>query len=223
MADDQDHSKPHVSDFDLRQVDRSGRRGNPLFIRILKLSLLLLMAGLAVVTFTWTSFNKDDYVAQVPEKLIDAIEHNELLEARFDSMDKKGQPYTITADKAERGQDDRVFLDMPTGDIQLQNGRFLSAKSRKGDYNENQQLLILTDQVQLFDSEGYVLETEELTVDLDKNIVTSSVPVSGQGPAGLIEAVSLFADADKGLLRFDGPAKLTLFVQDKSKGLDTLR
>ena len=224
MADDPSTTE-RLADFSEHDapVRRVQGRKSAAFMQFFKYFLILVCAALAVVTFTWSSFTKEDIV-QIPAKdIVRAIQKNEFVEPRFDSEDDKGQPYTITAQRAVRGEGDVVILDDPTGDITLNSGRWVSTRAVKGMYNQEQKRLVLRDDVQIYDSEGYTLEGQHMAIHLDEKIVLSESDVYGQGPAGTIQSKGLYLNIDNGVLSFTGPARLVLFSRDAAKGLGGLR
>lgn len=207
--------------------ERASLHTHPLqrFMRYFKWGFLASAVLLAVITFSWGILTQDDFIDQVnlQKEVASAMQRNELLKPRFDSVDEKGQPYTIIADEAHRPEEGVVTLINPSGDIQLQNGRWLNAKALEGTYMQEAKTLLLEKDVALYESEGYVLNTQSLHVDLDKREISTQDDVSAHGPLGRIRSVGLNADLNVGLLRFFGPAHLTLFVDETQNGLGDLQ
>lgn len=214
---------PHNRLEGLEAPQRAVERKSGGWVQSFKLILIIVTVVLAVITFTWSSFEKEDFVQVPAEDIVRAVQKNELLEPRFDSVDDKGQPFTITAARAVRGEGDLIVLDEPAGDIQLEGGRWLSARALQGLYNQDRQRLVLRDQVRVFDNEGYTLESEHMAVHLDENIVLAESDVYGQGPAGTLQAKGLYSNINEGLLSFTGPARLVLFSRNSDDGLGGLR
>lgn len=220
---DTNPSENRLADFEDRPRARHSGRKMAMFMQYFKIVLIVVGVVLAVITFTWTSFTQDDFLQVPTEDIVRAVQKNELLEARFDSVDDKGQPFTITAERAVRGDGETIILDEPSGDIELTSGRWLSARAEQGFYNQDKQRLVLRDAVQIFDSEGYTVESQHMAIHLDENIVLSESDVYGQGPAGTIHSTGLYSNIDNGLLSFTGPARLVLFTHDAGAGLGGLR
>lgn len=204
----------HVS----RRSRKNGR--SKVMIRYVKAIFLLLAVVLAVLTFTWDHFARDDIVQSMDASAVDSVMKNELVAPRYDSVDAQGQAYTVTAKRAVRGDDEAVTLDQPTGDIHLDTGRLLSARAAEGVYDQGSKTLILKDGVELYDSGGYRLLTEGVTIDLGHNIARTDQPVRGQGPAGEIEADGVTFDLDGAVLNFSGRVRMRIYPDhiDESVG-----
>lgn len=167
----------------------------------------------------------EEIASQITEQAIKNISKNELLNPRFDSVDNRNQPFTITAAKAVRGEtdDNLILLTQPSGDITLKNGRWLSIKSESGAYNQDKSRLLLRDNIQIFDDQGYTLTTQQMNIDINEDTILSETPITGQGPAGTIQSTGLYANMKTGLLSFKGPATLTLKTTKTGTGLGGLR
>ena len=111
------------------------------------------------------------------------ISRNELLNPRFDSVDDQGRPYTLVADRAVRGETDAglIILTVPNGRIMLTAERTIKARAQKGTYHQDGGRLSLQDNVQLSDSQGYVLDTQSMNVDLSAQTVLTDDEVTGKG------------------------------------------
>ncbi len=181
-------------------------------IRRLRLILPVVALGILAVVFVWGDIQRNNLIPIQAVKTAPAIGKNELLNPRFESSDSKGQPYTITANRAvqAQGNDNLVLLDDPKGDMKLEDGHTVTMDAQTGNFHQDTQLLELRRDVHLRRDGGYVLSTEELDLDLKQNTALSKVDVYAQGPEGNIEAKGLEGAGDQGLLVFNGPAKLIL-------------
>ncbi len=193
---------------------RSGSHAPSRFIRIMRTVLPLVALAIIAVVFAWTSKN-DDFTAPArqQEEQEQTIGKNELVNPRFESVDQKQQPFTITAERAVQGTDDEgmLILEKPIGDILLNDGAWLAIKANQGAYKEETQKLLLNGNVRLFHDTGYSMETEKLYVDLKNSTAMSDVDVYIQGPAGTLNAKGLQGDNQSGNLVFTGPALMVLY------------
>ena len=57
-----------------------------------------------------------------------------LIDARYNGVDEKGRPYTLTAATAWQIDPSKVGLTLPKGDITLQNGTWLMLNSKEGTF-----------------------------------------------------------------------------------------
>ena len=185
------------------------------FIRMMKLFLPVLALGIIAVLFIVTGTDQDS--AQIVERTQQetaqpAFGQNELINPRFESMDDKRQPYTITAARAIQGeeQDNLILLEQPLADMLLNNGRWVAIESLKGAYRQDTGRLLLSGQVKIYHDAGYQILTEELNVDLESATALSQTAIAAQGPAGTLEATGVQADNIAGKVVFNGPIKLVI-------------
>lgn len=140
------------------------------------------------------------------------IGKNELIKPRFESQDKKQQAYTITADRAFQNQDDlnTVILENPVADVTLNDGAWIALQSIDGQYNQQTEKLYLSKNVKLYHDQGYSLDMQTLMIDMNAQTADTQSAVTGQGPAGTIQARGMKGIGAEGRLIFLGPATLIL-------------
>lgn len=180
-------------------------------VRTMRLILPVLALGVVVILMTWKGDNAP--VAPVPRTEISpqTVAQNELINPKFQSEDKNGQPYTITADKATQsaGDMDTLQLQKPVADMTLKSGGWVSLKAKGGTYQQRTGNLNLNEDVEIHHDSGYEIHTTKMNIDVKTQKVTSDAPVTGQGPAGDISASGLSVDGNSKTVIFTGPAKLT--------------
>ncbi len=137
---------------------------------------------------------------------------NELLNPKFKSKDDKDNPFIITSDRAfqHKKDGDKILLENPNANINMLNGDQLSLGGDQGVFKQEEQTLKLDGNVQLEQNEEYILNTTSVKIDLENQIATSDVEVTGSAPAGDIKASGLNANANNDIIIFKGPATLTL-------------
>lgn len=214
------NGKEEPSKKRLRQLDRSlyKQRKNSgklhsFIIRTLRLIVPLVAISLIGLLIAWPHI--EETLSPIQDSgliLPPTIAKNELINPRFESQDDKSQPFTITAKRAIQSSKDAdvILLDTPMADIILNDNTWLAAQAIQGAYRQNEERLLLKGEVKLFHDQGYELKTEQLLVNLKTRQARSDVPVTGQGPAGTIEAQGMIAQMETGLLIFKGPVKLVL-------------
>lgn len=202
----------------LRSLSRGPVRARSLntrysaFIRSMRIVLPLFALGIIAALFSWNTLQPDQIAPIAAEKAAPTIGKNELLNPRFDSVDDKNQPYTITAERALQGENDGLMvLDNPMADVALNSGNWMAIKSEQGAFRQESQRLLLKSNVELFHDDGYTMKTQELDVDLEAGTARSDVKVDAHGPMGTIEASGLQADSKAETLIFTGPATLVLY------------
>jgi lipopolysaccharide export system protein LptC len=210
---------------DLRQKDRSLNLGYSVFIRRMRIVLPLLALCIIAALFTWNIMQKEPLAVQTPADQKDqTLGRNELLNPRFESVDEKNQPYTITAERALQGDgaQSEMFLEKPMADIALNGGNWLAIQSDKGTYNQEKQTLSLHENVMLYHDTGYRLKMMTLDIDINQSLASTAAPVEGHGPAGLLNAQGLRAETKSQTVIFKGPAKIVLFDSETGLNLGNL-
>lgn len=197
----------------LRPVRRSFSPSYSRFVRTMRLALPLAAAAIIVLLLSWPRIEKTMETASgaaLPPP--PAAAQNELLAPRFESADSENRPFTVTADRAVQSarESDLVLLDRPRASILLRDGVRLSAEAEKGSYRQKEGRLLLQGRVRLLHDGGYTAETEKVLVSLKERKAWADLPVSGQGPAGTLQASGFQADSGAGTLVFTGPARLVL-------------
>ncbi len=203
-----------------------GRRKRPrinrrysFFVRGMR--LLLPLAALAIVAVVMAWPRMDDSIAPVPKDEIipKTAGRNELLSPHFESVSGDKQPYVITASRAVQSLKDQalILLENPVADVTVKPGEILNAKSERGVYRQDTEILVMDGKVNLQHSSGYLMTSERLNISMKDQMAWSELPVHGAGPAGTIAAQGVQADNVKQTLVFTGPAKLIL--NQSGKGL----
>lgn len=184
------------------------------FVRRMRLAMPLAAFAIIAILFAWPQMGRNIEPAS-PDSIDGASSggQNEVLNPRFESRDEDRQPYTITASSALQNSKnpDEVLLETPLADITLNSGKWIAAESRNGLFDQKKRFLSLRGNVRLYHDDGYEIVTQSLNIDLAARTARSDVPVSGQGPAGSVEAQGgLLADSESGTLVLKGPARLVL-------------
>jgi lipopolysaccharide export system protein LptC len=92
----------------------------------------------------------------------------------------------------------------------LQNGTWLTMRSRLGVFIQHTNLLDMWKDVVLYRDDGATLYTQSMSMDLKSGAAAGAQPVHAEGPFGVLDAQG-FALVDKGdVIQFTGPARLVL-------------
>src|ERR1700742_4816161 len=138
------------------------------------------------------------------------VDGGKLLSARYNGVDEKGRPYTITAATAWQIDPERVGLTIPKGDITLENGTWLMLTSKEGTFMQHLNQLDLVKDVTLYRDDGTTMHTESASIDVKAGAAAGSQPTHVEGPFGVLDAQG-FTVMDKGTaIDFPGPAHLIL-------------
>jgi lipopolysaccharide export system protein LptC len=140
-----------------------------------------------------------------------------MLNARYEGLDDKDQPYLLSADQAIQSSDnkDLIDLEMPKGDISLDDGAWLAMDANEGVYNRETELLDLAGNVTLFHDNGFELRSESARIDLEAGTAEGHETTEGQGPSGssLSEGFLVLERGD--VLVFTGKSRVVIRPNEK--------
>ena len=138
------------------------------------------------------------------------IESGNLLGATYRGVDEQQRPFMITADSAHQINDNRMDLTKPVADILPQSGGWMLARSAKGVYMQHAHLLDLTGDVTLYRSDGLMMHTPMVDIDVRRGIAASDAWVHIEGPFGQLDAQGFLLSQHDGIAQFRGPGRLII-------------
>ena len=185
-----------------------------MFVGLMKVVLPAMAAALILLVVAWPHITggRDKFRLGVANLGMEQLDNLSMLNARFDGVDEKNQPYSITADMAtqSRRSENLIELELPKADITLTDGTWLALTARAGEYDRGARLLDLYGAVSLFHDQGFELQTSKARLDLEAGTASGDQPVQGFGTAGAIEAEG-FEILERGAtIIFTGRSHLTL-------------
>lgn len=197
-----------------RNLSPLGRRYSS-FVKTLKLSML---AGFILILGVLVS-----YLSETPEK--DLIENSkiiaekptpgqiEVVGAKYEGADEKGNPYTITADKANRSseKEDGVLFENPVTDIILENKTWLALKAAGGFFNSKNENVMLENEVKAYHDSGYEITMKNVVINMKNQSGSTAAPVSIQGPMGEASAANMEVKPGMAKIILGGPINIKLF------------
>lgn len=198
-----------------RQPPRfSGRNRYSLFVGLMKVVLPAIAAALILLVIAWPqlTFKDDRFRLGMGRLTLDQADSLTMLNARYQGVDERRQPYTITADMAtqSRQDDDLIDLELPKGDMTLSDGAWLALNARSGEYRRSAEILDLSGGVSLFHDRGFELRSESARINLDGGTAEGRQPVQGQSAFGTVDAEG-FRVLDRGqTIIFTGKSRLIL-------------
>lgn len=126
----------------------------------------------------------------------------------YQGMDNAGRPFTVTAELATQQDADEVALQTLQADITMQDGSWVTIKSRHGYVELQNRMLYLDGTVNFFHDAGYNLLTESVTVDMKTGVARGVEEVKGSGPMGALRADGFVISSEKDHIRFGKNVKL---------------
>jgi lipopolysaccharide export system protein LptC len=167
-----------------------------------------------VLLAVWSQFNLQEtrFTLGVTEVAPDQIESLNMVNARFDGIDEKNRPYSVTAELVTQAGEsaDTIELTGPKADITLESGAWIALTADSGAFSRKAEILDLAGDVSLFHDRGFEMHTESAQIDLAEGVASGDAPVSGQGPAGELEAQGFRVSDDGQRILFSGQARLLI-------------
>ena len=193
----------------------SGRNGYSIFVGCMKVLLPAIAVALILLIVVWPQIDSDDsrFRIKVSDLTADLAENLSMLNARFDGLDDKNQPFSVTADEAIQTPDRANIIDLafPKADISLKDGAWLAMEAEKGTFDRDAKTLELNGGVTLFHDKGYELKTETVRIDLEASTAESFNIVTGQGPFGSIKSQGVRVLERGDQVYFMGKSKMVLY------------
>jgi lipopolysaccharide export system protein LptC len=188
-------------------------------IKKLRIALPVIATSLLVSVLVFSD-RKDPIEARPIEEIVSQkMGENELLNPVLTAHDSEDRPFTIISDRAFQkiGDDNNVFLDKPKATLHFDVGTNLSLEGDNGAFAQDDQILNLDGAVEFKHSDAYTLKTQSIQINVDQQTAVSTMPISGYGPTGDIEASGMTANGQESIIIFNGPASLTINNQPKEE------
>lgn len=189
-------------------------QGYTRFVMVMKVVLPMLAAGLVVLLGVWSQLNLDQTRFRLGSTEIapEQIESLSMVNARFDGIDDKNRPFSVTAELVSQAGEnpDTINLTQPKADISLENGAWIALTADSGAYLRKAELLDLLGSVSLYHDRGFEIHTESARVDLAQGMASGDAPVVGHGPAGELQSEGFRVSDDGQRILFSGNARLLI-------------
>jgi lipopolysaccharide export system protein LptC len=145
---------------------------------------------------------------------------------RFAGVTEDGDPFVVTADWAlpDGAMPDRVELQRPVGEMHMADERVVTVRAEAGELLRGDERLNLQGAVVLETSDGYVIETPRVEVDLGAKVAVAPERLRGRGPRGGIEAdrvrVVRGEGRDSTTVLFEGDVRVTWHPEAGEQAMD---
>lgn len=118
----------------------------------------------------------------------------------FSGRTEDDEPYTVTADWAlpDGPRPTRITLYRITATIVTSDGRETVMTAERGVFFPERERLRLTEGVSARTSDGYVMKTPNVDIDLDTRSLATAEPLEATGPRGSIRADTVLASEAEG-------------------------
>lgn len=197
----------------------SGLNRYSLFVNSMKVFLPALAAALIILVVAWPQLATDEssFQIEIIKNAAEQAKNLAMINAKYDGVDKNGQPFTVTADMATQLADQRtqIELQLPKADMTLDDGTWLALSAKVGNYDREAELLDLRGAVSLFHDRGFEMTTESAQVNLEEGTAQGDQAVEGHGPVGSLRAQG-FQVLDRGSrIIFTGQSQMIFYPEAK--------
>ncbi len=184
-------------------------------VRLAKRLLPVAALGLLSLVALWPELGVDEHRRLAYRVSGIVPENGQLTDLRYNSVDDRDRPYTVTASAAQQVSPERINLVDPKGDINLESGSWLMVQALRGVYGQHSGQLDLAGDVVLYRDDGLTMLTDSATLDLKAGVAVSAEQVHAEGPFGSLDAQG-FAVTDHGtMVKFTGPGRLVLNARSR--------
>lgn len=182
-----------------RKAGRRVRRYSRL-VALMKVALPLGAVALIAAIFLSARDRGDLTDIFTPEELARLGAGLRLDNPRFAGVTDKGEPFVVRADWAlpDSAMPRVIELEEPRGEIDLNDGRTVRVRAETGLLDRAAETATLRGSVRLETSDGYLIETGHVGVDLEERTARAPGTVTASGPRGTVEAGSMRARSGPG-------------------------
>ena len=182
------------------------------FVKIMKYSLMFLAISIIFLALYNRNTLKLDITLE-NNKITDEFFNSSqiLIGPKFLGLDKKRQPYKVSASKAMKvsNKNDIFNLEYPKGEITSSSEIFF-LEGNQGVFDKPNQFLKLTGEVVFSDKKKFSFHTSEATMDFKKKIILGKQKVSGKKENSTIFSEGFQIEQKTNKIIFTGKSKLTL-------------
>jgi lipopolysaccharide export system protein LptC len=208
------HSQ-RLMDMPVRRPPPAGAARRRITVRLAKRLLPVVALALLSLVALWPELAPDEHRRFTYRAGSLVPESGQLTDLRYNGVDDRDRPYTMTASAAKQVSPERINLVDPKGDINLESGSWMMVQALQGVYGQRSGQLDLSGDVVLYRDDGLTLLTDAATLDMRAGVATSAERVHAEGPFGTIDAQG-FAVTDRGtVVRFTGPGRLVLNARSR--------
>lgn len=186
--------------------------GHDRIVRWAKIALPSAVGVLLAILFLAPLDRRGDVSFILDKNKVDsAPERMRVESARYTGTDDKGQPFTMTANRAVQPSSDTPLVDIRGmfARLNLARGPLVIAAD-KGRYNVDTQQVAIDGPVKVADQEGFRLNTSDVLVDLKGRQLASKGPAQGAMRLGEFRANQIRADLGERKVVLDGGVRLKI-------------
>lgn len=194
--------------------DKSLLNKHTRYVRWAKLMLPSLAAILLGLLLVLPSLKKDvrDFKLDITRPKQDELEKLHVENTTFYITDKDNKIHNFIAEKMDETEAGSKLIKLikPEGLLPISETNWANIKSPTGFYNQIDNTLLMTDDVEMFYSEGMTVNSFEVTFDFKKSKGFSDKTVTAQGYFGNLKADGFEFSSQDDILVFTGHSDITI-------------
>ncbi|MCM8558158.1 LPS export ABC transporter periplasmic protein LptC [Sphingomicrobium sediminis] len=174
------------------------------------LPVIFLFALLTLAFFPFAERGDNSFILDKTE--VDQAEERMRVErARYRGEDEEGRAFLIIAERAvqESSAVPVVMIEDMAASLSTDEGE-LTVLAPQGRYDIEEKMVNVPSTLRVTGTDGYRLDTSDVTLDLNTNMLRSDGRVTGEMRLGSFEASGLTADLDARTLVLSGRARLKI-------------
>ncbi len=182
------------------------------FVRLVKIVLPLAALAVMLVTLIWPLSASQEFSFILDKNQVETSKERLRMERPvYRGEDRRGQAFEITAQRAVQRSSSTPIVELTGIDavLAMKAGQ-ARVSAAAGRYDLESEKLQVNGPVKLRRSDGYSLETQDVSVDLPTRTVRSAGAVTGRMPLGQFSAGKFSADVGGRVVVLDGGAHLRI-------------
>ncbi len=186
-------------------------------LKVLLPSLAALLVGL-VILWPQLQARQDEAISIVSET--DAAPQDQvMINPRFFTVDGKGEPLNLTAENAYElpGDTRRIRLNNVKADIVLKDNRFLALDAAAAVYLQSQDVVELSESVNLYSEDGFELNTTQAQIRLKNQSLKGTAETFARTPMGTAVSDGFEVTDGGTVVRLTGKTKVVFYPDRKDE------
>lgn len=210
-----DREPPALRGAQQRPPRWSGGSSYSSTVSILKFLLPASAVGLLLLLIAWPQVmpSLTDTGSGATVVTPEMAENLVMINPRYEGVDDKNRPFTVTAESAVQVNAAADVLDLVNlkADMAMEDGSWVAVTSQSGRYDRTTEILQLTGSVDIFQDQGFEMVTAAMTATLKTGEIVSTSPVEARGPSGELQSAGLQFFTNEDRVIFNGPARLIIY------------
>jgi len=174
----------------------------------------ILYVGYILIKSGYTTEEKNVKIAEKASKKNLDLKYNIILkDSVFEGVDKSLNAYTVKAEQAIKGSDNKYKLDIINGIYNVNNDQSLTIYAKEGILNEESHILDLKNDVKLY-FDDIIFDTSDAKIDLVNKNITGNSPATLFYKNSSVTSDSFNTQDDNNIIIFKGNVSTIVDLSD---------